>query len=123
MPTNIKLILNEFLMQFPDDDSGQLLAEIASAGIDLSKMHQIDFFLLFEQQTDAEKFAKEVVTDALVQNAELEKCKDTGIWEVITQVKMVPEHTLLSQAEQYIESIANNFNGYGDGWGLNAEEA
>ncbi|MGY8878493.1 MAG: ribonuclease E inhibitor RraB, partial [Pseudoalteromonas sp.] len=29
MLTNKKLILNEFLMQFPDDDNGQLLAEIA----------------------------------------------------------------------------------------------
>ena len=44
-------------MQFPDDDNGQLLAEIAAAGVDLSKMHQIDFFILFEQQADAEKFA------------------------------------------------------------------
>jgi|TARA_R110001592_G_scaffold4103_2_gene22977 hypothetical protein len=118
VPTNTKLILNEFLMQFPDDDNGQLLAEIAAAGIDLNKMHQVDFFILFEQEADAEKFAKEIVSDALVQKAELEKCKDTGVWEVITQVQMVPEHTLLGQAEQYIESIANSFNGYGDGWGL-----
>ena len=98
-------------MQFPDDENGQLLAEIAAAGIDLSKMHQVDFYILFEQQSDAEKFAKEVVADTLVQHAELEKCQDTGVWEVITQVQMVPEHTLLGQAEQYIESIANNLNG------------
>ncbi|MGB1301130.1 MAG: ribonuclease E inhibitor RraB, partial [Pseudoalteromonas tetraodonis] len=25
-------------MQFPDDDNGQLLAEISAAGVDLSKM-------------------------------------------------------------------------------------
>ena len=42
-------------MQFPDDDNGQLLAEIAAAGIDLNKMHQVDFFILFEQEADAEK--------------------------------------------------------------------
>jgi hypothetical protein len=35
---------------------------------------------------------------------------------------MVPDHTLLSQTEQYLESIANGHNGYGDGWGLMAEE-
>ncbi|MBQ4831662.1 ribonuclease E inhibitor RraB [Pseudoalteromonas sp. MMG010] len=105
-------------MQFPDDDNGQLLAEIAQAGVDLTQMHQIDFYILFEQQDDAKKFAKDIVLDALVQHAEVEKCKDTGVWEVITQVKMVPQHTLLGQAEQYLESIANNANGYGDGWGL-----
>ena len=33
-------------MQFPDDDNGQLLAEIAAAGIDLNKMHQVDLFYL-----------------------------------------------------------------------------
>jgi hypothetical protein len=121
--TNTKLILNEILMQFPDDDNGQLLAEIAAAGVDLSKMHQIDFFILFEQQADAEKFAKEIISDALVQSANVEKCKDTGVWEVITHVQMVPEHTLLGQAEQYLESIANSYNGYGDGWGLMDEDA
>jgi len=121
--TNTKLILNEFLMQFPDDDNGQLLAEIAAAGVDLSKMHQIDFFILFEQQADAEKFSKEIISDALVQSANVEKCKDTGVWEVITHVQMVPEHTLLGQAEQYLESIANSYNGYGDGWGLMDEDA
>ena len=51
MATNTKLILNEFLMQFPDDDNGQLLAEIAAAGVDLSKMHQVDFFILFAMAT------------------------------------------------------------------------
>ena len=104
-------------MQFPDDENGQLLAEIAAAGVDLSKMQQIDFFILFEQQADADKFAKDIVSDALVQTADVEKCKDTGVWEVITHVQMVPEHTLLGQAEQYLESIANGYNGYGDGCG------
>ena len=46
------------------------------------------------------------------------QCTDTGIWEVVTQVEMVPDHTLLGQTEQYLESIANGYNGYGDGWGL-----
>ena len=111
-------------MQFPNDDNGQLLAEIAAEGIDLSKMHQVDFYILFEKEVDAEKFSKEIVSDALVQNAKLEKCKDTGVLEVIAQVQMVPDHTLLGQAEQYIESIANSLNGYGDGWGLmDGEEA
>lgn len=105
-------------MQFPNDDNGLLLAEIAAEGIDLTKMHHVDFYILFEKQDEAEKFAKEIVSDALVQTAGCEKCKDTGVWEVIAHVKMVPEHTLLGQAEQYIESIANGFNGYGDGWGL-----
>ena len=38
-------------MHFPDDDNGQLLAEIAAAGIDLAQMHTIDFYILFEQKS------------------------------------------------------------------------
>lgn len=108
-------------MQFPDDENGQLLAEIADAGIDLTHMQKIDFFILFEQKVEAEKFAKIIQEDELAPSTELIQCKDTGIWEVVTQVQMVPEHTLLGQTEQYIESIANGHNGYGDGWGLESE--
>jgi len=108
-------------MQFPDDENGELLAEIASAGIDLDQMHKIDFYILFEQKPEAEKFSSAITQDDLAPLAELVQCEDTGIWEVVTQVQMVPNHTLLSQTEQYLESIANGFNGYGDGWGLMAD--
>lgn len=108
-------------MQFPNDENGELLAEIASAGIDLNQMHKIDFYILFEQKPDAEKFASAIIKDELAPMTELVQCKDTGIWEVVTQVQMVPEHTLLGQTEQYLESIANSFKGYGDGWGLMAD--
>ncbi|GAA60308.1 hypothetical protein P20652_2174 [Pseudoalteromonas sp. BSi20652] len=37
-------------MQFPDDDNGQLLAEIAAAGIDLNKMHQVDFLFYLNKK-------------------------------------------------------------------------
>lgn len=109
-------------MQFPDDENGALLTEIASVGIDLGQMHKIDFYILFEQKPDAEKFANAISDDELAPQTELVQCKDTGIWEVITQVQMVPDHTLLGQTEQYLESIANGYNGYGDGWGLMADE-
>ncbi len=107
-------------MQFPADDNGQMLAEMAAAGVDLSQVHPVDFFILFEQQNDAERFAKEIAGDELAPQTKLGRCPDTGVWEVLTTVKMVPEHTLLGQTEQYLESIANQYNGYGDGWGIMA---
>ncbi|CAM4257464.1 ribonuclease E inhibitor RraB [Pseudoalteromonas byunsanensis] len=109
-------------MQFPDDDNGQLLAEMAEAGIDLTQFHTVDFFILFEQKPQAESFIKAISDDELAPHTQLQQCKDTGVWEVITSVKMVPEHQLLSQTEQYLESIANGHEGYGDGWGIMASE-
>ncbi|WP_440053655.1 ribonuclease E inhibitor RraB [Pseudoalteromonas sp. T1lg65] len=107
-------------MQFPNDDNGQLLTEIAAEGVDLTIPQHIDFFILFEKKDQAQSFMKAISEDELAPKTELQQCKDTGVWEVITTVTMVPEHTLLGQTEQYIESIANSHEGYGDGWGLMA---
>lgn len=109
-------------MQFPDDDNGLLLSEIANAGVDLTLFHTVDFFILFEQKPQAEQFALAIKEDELHPTTELQQCPDTGIWEVITSVKMVPTHELIGQTEQYIESIANSHEGYGDGWGILASE-
>ncbi|WP_404340462.1 ribonuclease E inhibitor RraB [Pseudoalteromonas mariniglutinosa] len=109
-------------MHASDNENAQLLAEIAAAGIDLNLLHDVDFYILFEQKAEAEKFASVIINDELAPELELVQCDDTGIWEVITRVKMVPEHTLLGQTEQYLESIANSYNGYGDGWGLMADD-
>ncbi|MCG7564006.1 MULTISPECIES: ribonuclease E inhibitor RraB [Pseudoalteromonas] len=108
-------------MQFPDDDNGQLLSEIAAAGVDLTQMHSIDFFILFEQKADAERFMSAISADELAPKTKLDTCPDTGVWEVVTSVTMVPDHQLLNQTEQYLESIANSHEGYGDGWGILAE--
>ncbi|MCG9759318.1 ribonuclease E inhibitor RraB [Pseudoalteromonas sp. Isolate6] len=109
-------------MQFPNDDNGELLAEIAAAGVDLTQMQNIDFYILFEQADDAKRFISAIGKDELAPRTQLQQCPDTGVWEVITTVTMVPMHELLSQTEQYLESIANGYEGYGDGWGLMASE-
>ncbi|KZN49949.1 ribonuclease E inhibitor RraB [Pseudoalteromonas luteoviolacea] len=109
-------------MQFPNDDNGELLSEIAAAGVDLSQMQNIDFYILFEQKQNAERFIETIGKDELAPKTQLGKCPDTGVWEVLTTVTMVPAHELLSQTEQYLESIANSHEGYGDGWGLMAGE-
>ncbi|MFC0116647.1 ribonuclease E inhibitor RraB [Pseudoalteromonas xiamenensis] len=108
-------------MQYPNDENGQLLAEMAEAGIDLTTLLPVDFFILFEQKPSAESFIKAMNEDELAPKMELQKCPDTGVWEVKTTVTMVPEHQLLSQTEQYLESIADQHNGYGDGWGILAD--
>lgn len=108
-------------MQFPNDDNGQILSEMHQAGIDLSQMHNVDFFILFEKKDDAEKFQVLMQSDELAPSITIQKCKDTGVWEALTTVKMVPEHSLISTTEDYLESLANPVNGYGDGWGILAE--
>lgn len=105
-------------MQFPDDDNGELLAEMAEQGVDLTQFHTVDFFILFEQQDHAQSFADAIQHDELAPSTKIQRCSDTGVWEVLTSIKMVPEHSLLTTTEQYLESLADKHHGYGDGWGI-----
>ena len=109
------------LMDFPTDDNGQILAEMHQEGVDLTKTHTLDFFILFEKIGDADKFAKVISEDDLAPNTKQQKCPDTGVFEVLVSVEMVPDHQLITDLENYLESVANPLNGYGDGWGILAE--
>lgn len=109
------------LMDFPTDDNGQILAEMHQEGVDLSKIHTLDFFILFETQGDADKFAKVISEDDLAPATKQQKCADTGVFEVLVSIEMVPDHQLIIDMENYLEAVANPLNGYGDGWGILAE--
>ena len=43
-------------MNFPSDETGQVLTEMQQAGIDLSISHDVVFYHLFEQQTQAQEW-------------------------------------------------------------------
>ena len=58
-------------MQFPDDDNGKMLAAMAEAGIDLTKALDVDFFLVFEDQRDAESALEELANSDLDGELEL----------------------------------------------------
>ena len=108
-------------MEFPSDDNGQILAEMHDAGIDLTISHTLDFFILFEKQNQADDFASAISKDELAPKTKQQKCPDTGVFEVLVSIEMVPDHQLITDMENYLESIANPLHGYGDGWGILAE--
>lgn len=110
-------------MQFPDDENGQLLREMHDEGVDLTQEHSVDFYHLFEQQTDAENMAKavnEAHPAVAVKVAEDEEIK--GVWEVVCTLTMPLDHLLITESEQAFESIADKHNGYSDGWGVMHQE-
>lgn len=108
-------------MSFPNDDNGQILAEMSEAGVDLTISHTLDFFILFEKEDHAINFENTIKQDELAPATKRQKCKDTGVFEVLVSITMVPDHQLITDMENYLESIANPLHGYGDGWGILAE--
>ena len=110
-------------MSFPDDENGQLLAEIAAAGVDLNQTVDVDYFHLFEKKPDAEKMLA-AVKDAHPE-AKLKLFEDDtpGVWDVSCSVAITPSYDNICQYEKVFETIAEQHRGYADGWGLMADEA
>ncbi|MEO2280897.1 ribonuclease E inhibitor RraB [Pseudoalteromonas pernae] len=105
-------------MQFPDDETGQILQEMHAQGVDLTVIHTVDFFLLFEQEAHAQSYIKALDGAEVSPQTELNVCPDTGVLEVKASLSMVPEYELIGNMEAYLESLADKHNGYGDGWGI-----
>ncbi len=105
----------------PSQETLDTLAEMTAAGIQLDAMMPVDFFILFEKAENAARFAEHIASDELNPKVAQGKCPDTGVAEVRVSVTMVPQAALIDTTEAYLESQADKFNGFGDGWGIEAE--
>tara|TARA_R110002126_G_scaffold22656_6_gene80506 strand:- start:1108 stop:1494 length:387 start_codon:yes stop_codon:yes gene_type:complete len=105
-------------MQFPEDDNGQMLAAMADAGIDLTKSIEVDFFLVFDDQRDAESALEALSQTDMQGEIELNFDEENTKWEVIVCLQMVPEYAALVGKETELNSFAQEFDGISDGWGV-----
>jgi hypothetical protein len=105
-------------MQFPDDDNGSMLQAMAESGIDLTQALEVDFFLVFDDQRDAES-ALEALSQQ-DQDGELELVFNEEItkWELIVAINMVPAYDALVAKETELNTFAAEFDGMTDGWGV-----
>jgi regulator of RNase E activity RraB len=110
-------------MQFPDDDNGQMLAAMADAGIDLTQSIEVDFFLVFDDQRDAESALEALSQTDMKGELELNFDEESTKWEVIVCLQMVPEYAALVAKEIELNSFAQEFDGISDGWGVMQNQA
>jgi hypothetical protein len=108
-------------MNYPDDENGTLLREMAEAGIDLSKTHDVDFYHLFEKEPLAQKMAEVVAKEQPQTTVKVFADETPGVWDVSCTVSIEPSYDNICAAEKTFESIADKNNGYADGWGIMAE--
>lgn len=105
-------------MNFPDDETGQVLAEMFEAGVDLSKSYSIVFFQLFEQKADAQQMVDHLAAQAPEIQVELSADDLPNIWDVNCMVEMLPSYDGIVAQEAEFAQLAAKFNGYNDGWGI-----
>ena len=107
-------------MSFPNDETGQVLAEMAAAGIDLTQRHSVVFFQLFEKQAQAQQMVDYLKQKAPEMIVTIHPDETPNVWDVDCTVEMIPDYDAIIAQEAQFEQIADKFNGYNDGWGIEA---
>jgi hypothetical protein len=107
-------------MTFPNDDTGQVLAEMHAAGVDLTIVHPVVFFQLFEQKEQAEAMAELLKEKAPDMQLSIHPDEIPNVWDLDCTINMLPDYDAIVAQEAQLEQIAAKFNGYNDGWGIEA---
>lgn len=107
-------------MNFPNDETGQVLAEMQQAGIDLTTSHTVVFFHLFEKETQAEAMAEFIKQNHPDISVDLHPDETPNVWDVDCSMVLLPTHENIVTQEAKFDQIATKFSGYSDGWGIEA---
>jgi len=109
-------------MNFPNDDTGNVLAEMHLAGINLNQEHVIVFFQLFEQQEYAQAMADHLTEKFPQMQFSIHPDEETrNVWDLDCSITMIPSYDGIVAQEAEFELLAAKFNGYNDGWGISVK--
>ncbi|MEY8215989.1 MAG: ribonuclease E inhibitor RraB [Colwellia sp.] len=107
-------------MNFPNDETGQVLVEMQQAGINLDVLHEVIFFHLFEQQEKALAMAEFITQNMPNVSVNVHTDETPNVWDVDCTVKMIPSYDAIVKQEADFEMFASQHSGYSDGWGIEA---
>ena len=78
--------------QFPDDDNGNVLWQMAEDGDDLTEAHEIEFSIAFQTEEQAEKCALYLLKEEQKISMFEDEDSDTAEWVITIYVYMEPEY-------------------------------
>lgn len=107
-------------MNFPNDETGQVLSEMHQAGIDLTQAHSVVFFHLFEQKSQAQLMADHLKQTMPEVSVSVHEDETPNVWDLDCTLIMIPTHEKINEQENAFEKMAAKFSGYNDGWGIEA---
>jgi hypothetical protein len=96
------------------DPDQRVLDQLRRAGSDLSKPHDVDFFLYFPSQVAAETARDRMTANGFVV---VIGPNDDGSWTCQGTKTMVPMHAAIVGAGRFLNDLAVELSGDYDGWG------
>ena len=103
--------------QFPEDDNGNVLWQMAEDGNDLSMPYEIEYSIIFAEKQQAEQCALYLLHQEQKVSLYEEEESESNYWVVSAYVEIIPQHEDISDLEQWFIRIADKFSGEYDGWG------
>lgn len=99
--------------QFSPD--GQVLSQLKKAGSNLSKPHDVEFFLYFPTESIAEQAASQIRTAGFA--VEVKPAAKGNDWLCFATRRMVPDIGALEQIRKDFTNLTTTLGGEYDGWG------
>ena len=96
-------------MNFPDDETGQVLAEMQQAGIDLSVDHDVVFFSLFEKEDKAKEMADYITENLPHVKVSMQPDESPNVWDLDCSLTLLPSYENIIEQEAKFEKIAEKF--------------
>ena len=119
------------MTDYPNDDDGNVLADLAAQGIDMTQPLDIEFPVSAPDEAAANAIDK-VLTDAgyecLVEydDGELDEDDETDeddeefgpMWTVYANVEMIPDYSEILRIQADLDRLSSPLGGICDGWGV-----
>ena len=109
-------------LQFPDDLTGDVLRRFQEDGADFTKLHTVEFFILFADVESAERCGRELGRDGRYTVTVRHRDDDEATMELQADRRMLLDHAALTEAEAEIDACAARHGGTPDGWGAFQED-
>ena len=93
----------------------QVLDQLKRYGSDLSKPHQLEFFLYFPTEADAQKAAEQIRAKSF--EVKVERAAQGESWLCFATKTMLPELKAIQNITIQFNEIAKRFGDNYDGWG------
>jgi len=116
---------------YPDDADGEVLAELAAQGVDMSQPLDFEFHVAAPDEASGDAIVQALTQagyDAHVEYDEGEPDEDGQIdpddeefgpsWTVFANVRMVPDYHEVVRIQTDLDRIARPYGGNCDGWGV-----
>ena len=102
---------------FPDDANGDVLRQMHEHGVDFSVPHVVEFALLFDDVESAKACVRAL--DKLARyELSVHQNDEAGGFDVIAKQRLMLDHAEIGRTEATLHSLAVQFGGRVDGWGV-----